>query len=124
MASSKDNRKLTTEELDEYIALQKELKELKAQQGEKEHEGRVSHAVSSFFERRETKEKRLVSKKKYIILALLTGWMGGHRFYARQWVTAVLYLVFFWSGFPLAMTLIDLLVVIPMQADEDGNILM
>lgn len=124
MKSRKDSELLSQEELDEYVALQRELNELKAQHGEPMPEGRVSRAISGFFDRREAREKRLLNKKKYILLALLTGWMGGHRFYARQWVTAVLYLLLFWCGFPAAMTIVDLLIVIPMQADENGNILL
>ena len=63
-----------------------------------------------------------MNRKKYLLLALFTGWMGGHRFYARQWVVAVLYLALFWTGFPLAMTIIDLLAAIPKEADKNGNI--
>lgn len=124
MKLRKDPQRLTPEEVEEYIALQQELDDLKSRKGEEQPEGRVSRAISGFFDRREAREKRLLNKKKYILLALLTGWMGGHRFYARQWVTAVLYLLLFWCGFPVAMTIVDLLIVIPMQADENGNILL
>lgn len=124
MKLRKDPQRLTPEEVEEYIALQQELDNLKSRKGEEQSEGRVSRAISGFFDRREAREKRLLNKKKYILLALLTGWMGGHRFYARQWVTAVLYLLLFWCGFPVAMTIVDLLIVIPMQADENGNILL
>lgn len=109
-------------DINELIAAEAELAALKKEHGVKEQEGKVSRAVSAFFERREAREEVLLSKKKYLILALLTGWMGGHRFYAKQYPVAILYLLFFWSGFPVAMTIIDLLVVIPKEADEQGNI--
>lgn len=122
---SRDNKeRLTPQEVEEFLALQAELDELKAQRGEAQPEGRVSRAISGFFDRRENREKRVLSKKKYILLAVFTGWMGGHRFYARQWPTAILYLLFFWCGFPAAMTIVDLMIVIPMKANENGNILL
>lgn len=124
MKARKKEERLTPEELEEYMALVQELDELKAQRGETQPEGRVSRAISGFFDRREAREKRVLNKKKYILLAVFTGWMGGHRFYARQWPTAILYLLLFWCGFPLAMTIVDLMIVIPMQANENGNILL
>ena len=124
MKSRKKEERLTPEELEEFMALQSELDELKAQRGEAQPEGRVSRAISGFFDYRENREKQVLNKKKYILLAVFTGWMGGHRFYAKQWPTASLYLLFFWCGFPLAMTIVDLMIVIPMQANENGNILL
>ena len=124
MKSRKKEERLTPEELEEYMALVQELDELKAQRGEAQPEGRVSRAISGFFDRREAREKQVLNKKMYILLAVFTGWMGGHRFYARQWPTAIFYLLFFWCGFPLAMTIIDLMIVIPMKANENGNILL
>jgi TM2 domain-containing membrane protein YozV len=50
--------------------------------------------------------------------------MGGHRFYAKQYPLAMLYLLLFWTGFGAAMTIIDLLIVIPKQVDENGMICM
>ena len=124
MKARKKEERLTPEELEEYMALAQELDELRAQRGETRPEGRVSRAISGFFDRREAREKRVLNKKKYILLAVFTGWMGGHRFYARQWPIAILYLLFFWCGFPLAMTIVDLMIAIPMRANENGNILL
>lgn len=124
MGSRKKDERLTPEEMEEYMALVQELDELKEQRGEKKPEGRLSRMISAFFDHRENREKRVLSKKKYILLAVFTGWFGGHRFYARQWVTAMIYLLFFWCGFPAAMTLVDLMIVIPMKPNENGNILL
>lgn len=107
---------------DEYLAAKSELDELKREYGLAPEEGRISGAISNFFNKREAREQKVVNRKKYLLLALFTGWMGGHRFYARQWAAAVLYLVLFWTGFPLAMTIIDLLAAIPREADKEGNI--
>ncbi len=111
-------------DVSKMIALEQELHDLKKENGVEEKEGRVSRAISRFFERREAKEAVRLRKKKYILLAVFTGWLGGHRFYAKQYALAILYLALFWTGFSAAMTIIDLLVVIPKEADEDGMILM
>ena len=106
----------------EYLAAKAELDAVREEYGIRPKEGKISRAISNFFNKRDAKELRPVNRKKYLLLALFTGWMGGHRFYARQWVVAVLYLALFWTGFPLAMTIIDLLAAIPTEADKNGNI--
>lgn len=108
--------------MEEYLAAKAELDAVREEYGVKPREGRISRAISEFFNKRDVREQQTVNRKKYLLLALFTGWMGGHRFYARQWVVAVLYLVLFWTGFPLAMTIIDLLAAIPKETDKDGNI--
>lgn len=119
-----DKKKDEKVNFDDYLALQKELDETRQKYGVEVKEGKVSRAISNFFDKREARELHSVNRKKYLILALLTGWMGGHRFYARQYPSAILYLLLFWTGFPFAMTLIDLMIAIPKEADENGNILM
>lgn len=108
--------------IDEYVALQRELDELKRQNGTS-NEGRISRMISSFFERQDAREKVLVNKKKHLWIAVLLGWCGGHRFHAKQYKLGVLYLLFCWSCIPIAMTIVDLLEIIPIPADENGNIL-
>lgn len=124
---SKKNQKNERVSFEEYYKLQQELEETKRQYGiedEPKKEGRISHAISSFFEWRESREKHLLRKKTYILLAAFTGILGGHRFYARQYILGTLYVLLCWTGFSIAMTVIDFLVVIPMQPDENGNILL
>lgn len=111
-------------DVSKMIVLEQELHDLKKENGVEEKEGRVSRAISAFFERREAKEAMSLSKKKYILLAVFTGWLGGHRFYAKQYLLGILYLVLFWTGFSAAMTIIDLMIVIPKEADENGMIRM
>ncbi len=108
--------------MEEYLAAKAELDAVREEYGVRPREGRISRAISEFFNKRDVREQQTVNRKKYLLLALFTGWMGGHRFYARQWVVAVLYLALFWTGFPLAMTIIDLLAAIPKETDKDGNI--
>lgn len=108
--------------MEEYLAAKAELDAVREEYGVQPKEGKISRAISNFFNKRDATEQRKVSRKKYLLLGLFTGWMGGHRFYSRQWPSAILYLVLFWTGFPLAMTIIDLLAAIPKEVDEDGNI--
>lgn len=107
----------------EYLDASMELEKLRKEHGIEVEEKGISRLISRFFERRENKKKVLVNRKKYLIVMLLLGWCGGHRFMAKQYVLGVIYLLLFWSGFPLAMTIIDLLIAIPIPPDEDGNIL-
>ena len=58
-----------------------------------------------------------VNRKAYLRWCLL-GVFGAQRFYAKQWKMGLLYLVTCWSGFSIAMTMIDA----PMKPDENGII--
>lgn len=122
--SAKNSGKRQEVSITDYLALQNELDETREKYGVEVQEGRVSKAISNFFDRREARELQPVHRKKYLLLALFTGWMGGHRFYARQYPTAILYLLFFWSGFPFAMTIVDLMIAIPKEPDAEGKILL
>lgn len=75
-----DKKKDEKVNFDDYLALQKELDETRQKYGVEVKEGKVSRAISNFFDKREARELHSVSRKKYLIIALLTGWMGGHRF--------------------------------------------
>ena len=124
---SKKQPKAKSEDVsaEDMLLLQMELEETKRKYGiedEPKKEGRISRAISAFFDRRDAREKQLVSKKRYMLLMLL-GAFGAHRFYARQYPTALFYLATCWLGISVAMTVIDVLAVIPMQPDENGNIL-
>lgn len=110
-------------DINQYIALEEELIATKKKYGIEETEGRAANFISRFFDKRDGKEPAQVDRKKYLLLAVFTGWMGGHRFYAKQYPTAILYLLLFWTGFPLAMTLIDLMAALPKDIDADGKIL-
>ncbi len=78
--------------------------------------------IWKLLKRRDERELRVLSKKKYILFLIFTGWMGGHRFYAGHYYTGALYLMFFWTLIPFMMTVIDLMQIIPVKADENGNI--
>lgn len=111
-------------DLDEYVALTRELDELRQEHGidPPKKEGKLSRMVSSWFEKRENKPKVKINRKKHLWTAILLGWAGGHRFQAKQYLLGTIYLLLCWTGFSMAMTVIDLLVIIPLPVDEDGNI--
>lgn len=77
--------------------------------------------IWKLLKKREERELHTLNKKKYILLLIFTGWMGGHRFYARHFWVGGLYLVFFWTLIPVMMSVLDLMQVIPMKSDENGN---
>lgn len=103
------------------IALEQELADLKEQYGIIEKPKLWVRAGDWLIDKKGG--PRTVERRKYIKLALCCGWFcGAHRFYAGQKLLGVLYLLFFWTGIPFAMTLIDLMIILPMQADEDGMV--
>lgn len=122
MGMSKTNEKGQEVTIQEMIAVQAELDAVKRENGITVEERGLSRLISGFFDRREAREKHAVNRKKYLLFAVFTGWLGGHRFYAKQYPVAILYLLLFWTGLPFAMTLIDLMTAIPMPADEEGRI--
>ena len=106
----------------EIILAQQELVDLKREYGILEKETWRTRLGGWLTEK--SKGPRKVNRKTYR-LALCCGWFcGAHRFYAGQKLLGTLYLLFCWSGIPVAMTLIDLMAAIPMRADETGKILM
>ena len=123
---TKDKKATEEVSLNEYLAAQEELRALKEQYGieDEKKEGRISRKISSLCERQADREPVAVKKKTYIWLAVLTGWFGGHRFYCKHYRVGLLYLLLFWMGIGLYNTIIDLMIVIPMQPDENGMILL
>lgn len=106
----------------DIMLAERELNELKEQYGLQEEEHGIKRAISNFFDRKDAQSQIPLKKKTYIWLAVLLGWMGAHRFYSKQYMTAVLYLLLCWSGFSFAMTVVDLMIALPKKPDENGNI--
>lgn len=82
----------------------------------------IKRLIDYYFERKESFLGKKVKKKTYILLAIFTGIIGGHRFYCKQYISAIIYLCTCWLGVSFAMTLMDLLYIIPKKADEDGMV--
>ena len=117
-------RKAEEQQLLSDIAMaQAELNELKKEHGLEKEEKGLKRLITWALDKRDARVKVPVKKKTYIWLCLL-GIFGAHRFYAKQYVTGVLYLLLFWSGISISMTIIDWMIVAPMKADENGNIML
>ena len=63
-----------------------------------------------------------VSKGVYIGLCLLLGGIGAHHFYAGKWFRGLLYLGFSWTGIPVVIALIDLVIAMFKRSDINGEI--
>ena len=59
-----------------------------------------------------------INKEKAVKLAITLGWLGGHRFYTGQTVTALAYLMFCWTLIPGFLSLIDAVFLARMTDDE------
>lgn len=104
----------------ELICLEEELAELKKRDGSFQEKWwmKTGDLLAAYMGK-----KKLVSRKVYMKKALTCGWFcGAHRFYSGHRISGVFYLLFFWTGIPFAMTLIDLMIVLPMETDENGEI--
>ena len=64
----------------------------------------------------------MVSKGVYIGLCLILGGIGAHHFYAGKWFRGLLFLGFSWTGVPVVIALIDLLIAIFKRSDVNGEI--
>lgn len=80
--------------------------------------------IWKLFYRHGERTRHPVRKKPYILLTILTGWMGGHRFYARRCYLGAIYLMFCWTLIPFMMSVLDLMEAVPMKSDEHGYIMM
>lgn len=78
--------------------------------------------IDALFAWRERRIPVRLRRRTYLLTALFLGWCGGHRFLARQYALGVIYAVLFWTGIPIAMTLIDLMIALPLPADAEGYI--
>lgn len=106
----------------ELIQLEEELERVKKEYGIVQ-KPKYWVRVGDFIAQRTGEKKVLLERKKYIKLAIGLGWFcGAHRFYAKQYILGVLYLLFCWTGIPFAMTLIDLMIILPIQPDENGMV--
>lgn len=76
-----------------------------------------------YFEWRENRQLHEVNRRNYILLTIFLGWAGIHRFYEKRWMLGIFYLALCWSGFPIALAIVDLMIALPMKADESGCIL-
>ena len=120
--TAKKAKALPTDVLDLAIA-QDQLNHLRYAQGDPctEQHGPLWRGIDYLMNLRERRVLQPVQKSTYLKLCWL-GALGIHRMYAKQWFTAAVYLATCWTGISIAMTLIDVMAVLPMKADEKGAI--
>lgn len=111
---------LKTNEILKFIQLEEELYQLENQQNVKKKQGGFGSYIDKLLEIKE--KEHSVIRKKYILLASLFGWVGLHRFYAKQYVTAWLSVLFCWTGIPAGMAMVDIMVALPKTEDEYGKV--
>lgn len=105
------------------IALEEELAVLREEHGIAQPV-KWWHKIGDFICQKADRESVEINRKKYIKLALSCGWLcGAHLFYAHKKIQGLLYILFFWTAIPVAMTFVDLMIILPMKADESGNVM-
>lgn len=106
----------------DIVEAQNELNALKKEYGVEEEDKEIYKIINRYYARKEKVENTPLKKKTYILLLIFTGLFGGHRFYAKQYPSAIAYLLLCWTGVSFVMSLIDLMIVAPLKADESGVI--
>lgn len=66
---------------------------------------------------------KVVNKITYVVLAILLGGIGIHKFYAGKTGAGIMCLIFFWTGIPAFIAFIEGIMAAFRPADERGNII-
>lgn len=103
--------------------LEDELHEVEEQYGKEKPLKLWQRLGDWYFDWRENRQRHQVNRRTYILLTIFLGWAGIHRFYEKRWGLGLFYLALCWSGFPVALAIVDLIIALPMKADEGGYIL-
>lgn len=119
---SKTSREEEMTIITDIVEAQNELNALKKEYGVEEEDKGIYKIINRYYARKEKVENTPLKKKTYILLLIFTGLFGGHRFYAKQYPSAIAYLLLCWTGVSFVMSLIDLMIVAPLKADESGVI--
>lgn len=107
---------------DDFIKAELALQDAKMEAGIDVENEKGKGLIGKYHDWKKNRTKHKVNKKKYILLCLLLGWCGGHRYYEKRYWLAAFYTLFFWTVIPFFLCVTDLLIVLPMKADENGDI--
>lgn len=69
-----------------------------------------------------TPSGKVVSKVVYVVLAMLLGGLGAHKFYVGKIGVGIVYLIFCWTYIPAIIGFIEGIIALTKQADSNGNI--
>ncbi|MBO1304290.1 TM2 domain-containing protein, partial [Faecalibacterium sp. Marseille-Q4137] len=108
---------------DDFIKAELALQDAKLEAGIDLEKEKSPGLIGKYHDWKKNRVRHKVNKKKYLLLCLFLGWCGGHRYYEKRYVLAAFYTLFFWSVVPFFLCVTDLLIALPMQADENGDIL-
>ncbi len=109
-------------DIKDFIEAEEELAQLKEQYGIEEKTPFWKRAIDALFARIKKREPVKINKKKYCLTALFGGWLGIHQFLVGKKKTGAAYLLLFWSGFSVIMTVFDLWYALFLKADEENCI--
>lgn len=88
----------------------------------KEHLGNTTVTANARTNYTKPENRNLVNKYVFILLALFTGFFGGHWLYAKNFKKALLYFVFCWTSVPFFLSLFDIYKAGIALQDKNGTI--
>lgn len=56
-----------------------------------------------------------------ILLAIVLGGIGGHKFYLGNILSGVMYALFCWTGIPIVLAIIDIIILL-LMSDQEFNL--
>lgn len=69
------------------------------------------------------KKDKKVNKIVYVLLALILGGVGIHKFYAGKLFQGILYVLFSWTLIPAIVAFIEAIIALSKQPDSNGDII-
>lgn len=88
----------------------------------KEHLDNTTVTANARTDYTKPENRNLVNKYVFILLALFTGFFGGHWLYAKNFKKALLYFVFCWTSVPFFLSLFDIYKAGIALQDKNGTI--
>nr|WP_317380052.1 TM2 domain-containing protein [uncultured Faecalimonas sp.] len=123
MRNSQDKKSTERVDFAKMALLEDELHAVEEQYGKEEKLKLWQRLGDRYFYWRENRELHKVKRKVYVLLTVFLGWAGIHRFYEKRWILGLFYLALSWTGFPIALAMVDFMIALPMKEDENGYIM-
>lgn len=123
MKNSQDKKSTERVDFAKMALLEDELHAVEEQYGKEEKLKLWQRIGDWYFDWRENRELHKVKRKVYVLLTVFLGWAGIHRFYEKRWILGLFYLALSWTGFPIALAIVDFMIALPMKEDENGYIM-
>ncbi len=123
MKNSQDKKSTERVDFAKMALLEDELHAVEEQYGKEEKLKLWQRLGDRYFYWRENRELHKVKRKVYVLLTVFLGWAGIHRFYEKRWILGLFYLALSWTGFPIALAMVDFMIALPMKEDENGYIM-